>query len=104
MIALLTAFAVGTVLQSADATVMTAKMALAMSGTADAPDCSGCAGDGGDLPTCDYLCVAPFHAMIDAAKTQQPVVQETTADATTIGVAGRSGPPEPYPPRTDILI
>ncbi len=103
LIVLLAAFAAGTILESAAAAAMAAQMTLAKSGTMDGSGCDGCTDNGRNMPDCDFVCVAPVFAMSNAPGTPQPVAEVTAADAMVPGVAGRTGPPDPFPPRIIVL-
>lgn len=103
MLVLLATFAAGTVLESATAASMTAQMTLAKSGAMNGTDCDACPDDGRDTPDCNSACIAPAFAMFDTVSTPEPVVEVTTADVIVLGITGRTGAPEPGPPRADIL-
>lgn len=104
VVVILTAFAVGMAMQAATAAVMTVKMALADSGGMDMSDCGGCADDDGSSPACDDFCTAPLLVIGELGKTAQPLPQEISGHLATHATTGRTGPPDPYPPRTVILI
>ena len=106
MIVLLAAFAAGSVVHVASATSMAVKMALANAGNVDMGDCVGCGIDGDDdsSATCDIVCITSLVAKVGTDKALQlpPVVRNAIGDG-VYHFAGRTGPPEPYPPRTLIL-
>lgn len=102
-IVLLAAFAAGSVAHAASATVMDVTMALAGAGGTDMPECDGCADGDDNPPPCNGLCVAPLLAMSNPGPILHPVVDAQTGDASTHDVVGRTGPPDPSPPRTIVL-
>jgi len=103
MFALLTAFAVGSVAHVTSATAMSLKMALADGGAMDMADCQGCGsdneGDDGGLG-CDMVCVAPILANLSPEGSIPAVTGISPSARAFYDLAGRTGPPEPYPPRT----
>ena len=103
VMAVLTVFAVGSVVHVASSTTMSVKMALSDTGTMDMADCEGCGssgGDGDDGLTCDIVCLAPLLANLipDGVLAVGPGASPTGPDF--YDFVGRTGPPEPYPPRT----
>ena len=103
VVVILAAFGAGTAMQTATAAVMTVKMALADSGGMDMSDCGGCADDDGSSPACDDFCAAPLLAIGDPGKTAQPVLEETSGHLAAHATTGRTGPPDPYPPRIVLI-
>jgi len=101
--ALLTAFAVGSVAHAASTTTMSIKMALADGGAMDMADCQGCGsdsdGDEGGLD-CDLVCVAPVLANLSPEGGVPAVTGLTPSVRAFYNLVGRTGPPEPHPPRT----
>lgn len=102
-LALLALFTAGIVVHSAGATSMSLKMALADAGVADLADCQGCGTDtdseeGG--PTCDIVCTVSFAASLGQVDTFSPRFAELARPQRVEHLAGRTGLPEPYPPRT----
>ena len=101
--ALLTAFAVGSVAHATSATAMSLKMALADGGAMDMADCQGCGsdneGDDGGLG-CDMVCVAPLLANLSPEGSVPAVTGISPSARAFYDLVGRTGPPEPYPPRT----
>jgi len=101
---LLAAFAAGSVVHAASATSMSVKMALSDSAAMDMADCEGCGSDDssdGTL-TCDIVCIAPLVASLspDSFLAARPSSSPKVSDS--YDYVGRTGSPEPYPPR--ILI
>jgi hypothetical protein len=104
-IALLALFAAGIIVHSAGATSMSLKMALGDAGVADMADCQGCGTDtdGEDTgPTCEIVCTVSFAASPGQVDTAGPDIAHVARPLLVQHLAGRTGPPEPYPPR--ILI
>ena len=101
--AALTAFAGGSVANVTSATTMSLKMALADGGAMDMADCQGCGsdneGDDGGLG-CDMLCVAPLLANLSPEGSVPAVTGISPSARAFYDLVGRTGPPEPYPPRT----
>lgn len=106
MVALLAVFAASVVVHAASATTMAVKMALADGGAMDMADCDGCgSGDAGDKsgPPCDMVCIAPFVATVNAEASPAFPMSATAVTWVSRDFAGRTGPPDPYPPRSLIL-
>lgn len=102
-VALLAVFAAGSVGNAANATTMAVKMALADTGTMDMATCTDCDADGGDddALVCDFVCTAPFVADLSMESAVSIPVSVSTDEPTGVyDFAGRTGPPDPYPPRT----
>lgn len=101
--ALLTAFAVGSIAHAAGTTTMSLKMALGDAGVVDMADCQGCGtdtdGDEGGLD-CDVVCVAPILAYLSPEEGVPAVTGLTPSVRAFYNLVGRTGPPEPSPPRT----
>lgn len=103
VVAFLAVFAAGSVVHAASTTTMAVKMALADSGPMDMADCTECdAGSNGDEggPTCDLVCTAPFVADLGTGNILSgPVAVSTATPKGVYDFVGRTGSPEPYPPR-----
>lgn len=101
LIVLLALFAAGTAAHAASASMSVAMMLAGESGST-MPDCDGCGtdGDGGDVAaTCDTVCVAPLAATADAGPSLTvPFVDHRYAEDAGAHT-GRTGDPDPYPPR-----
>ena len=102
VVTLLALFATASVVRAAGA----AEMALS---AAKAPmtDCGACpAGDAGDVMSdaCKTVCIAPFAAILSgaAAPGLRPAVVSVAGGVRN--VTGRTGPPDPYPPKAHSLI
>lgn len=103
VVALLAAFATSSVVHVASATTISVKLALADGGAMDMADCEGCgSGDTGGAP-CDMVCIAPFVANVSAETAPAFPLSATAVTWVSRDFAGRTGPPDPYPPRTLIL-
>lgn len=103
ILALLTLFAVGIVEHSAGATSMSLKMALGDAGITDMADCEGCGTetDGEDSGlTCDIFCTVSFAASLGQVNTFSPHFAHVARPLLVQRLAGQTGLPEPYPPRT----
>lgn len=103
MIIVLAAFAAGTVVHAANAAAMGAKMTLAAIDGADMGDCQDCADGTGDMPSCGNACVSPILAVVPSGQPSLQGAETTTENPILQSVIGRTGPPDPYPPRTTIL-
>lgn len=102
LIALVAAFAVGTVAHSASVTVMDVEMALS-SADMGMSDCQGCPDADGQTPSCDSICVTPVMAVLPSIRAGLPPATSCTVCFEVRSVAGHTGPPDPYPPRSIIL-
>jgi hypothetical protein len=93
----------GAVVQSAQATDMTARMST-VADTGMPHDCSGCADEDHGLPTacfavCGNIAVAVLPSVPAVAVEGFP----SPATNPTLLILGEYGPPEPYPPRSTSL-
>jgi len=104
VIILLAAFAVGTVAHAASATSMAVKMSLTDTNGGNMGDCPDCSGDEGRVPLCDQVCVTPFVAVPADAALTLPLFPYNHVNLPFSDSTSLSGPPDPYPPRTNILI
>lgn len=103
MIMMLAAFAAGSVVYAVNAATMSAKMTLAAIDGADMGDCQDCADGNGDMPSCDIVCVSSILAVVPTSQPILPGAETTTESPVLQSVTGRTGPPDPYPPRSIIL-
>ena len=101
---LLATFAAGTVAHAASATSMALKMSLADTNGGNVKDCPVCSDDEGAVPVCDQVCVTPFAAVSVGAALGLPLFAYDFAAAPLGDSASLTGTPDPYPPRTNILI
>ena len=108
VVALIAVFAAWSVAHVASATTMTLEMAAADGEAMDMADCDACtSGELGDEASlaCDVVCVSP--ALADLATTSQAFAPAPVASQATWPVHevdGRTHPPDPYPPRSVLLI
>ncbi|ORE91769.1 hypothetical protein ATO13_19295 [Stappia sp. 22II-S9-Z10] len=104
VVALLAVFAAGSVAHVASTTTMAIKMAFADTGAIDMADCTGCdADDDGDdgVLVCNLVCSAPFVADLRTESAVNMLAVVSMAEPTGLSdFVGRTGPPDPYPPRT----
>lgn len=104
VVALLAVFAAGSVVHATGMTTMAVKMALADSGPMDMADCTGCDADdnGGDGGlACDLVCTTSLVADLGTeSPLSVPVPVSTAGPKGAYDFLGRTGPPDPYPPRT----
>jgi hypothetical protein len=103
-IVLLAVFAAGTVAHGASATSMALAMSPAAMASGGMGDCDKCPpGDDGKVLFCSQFCLAPFAAIPAAAGVELLfAAAEVTASPLQVMV-GRTGPPDPSPPRIIIL-
>lgn len=101
-IILLALFATSIVMNSAGGAPMSLKMAQTDTGIADMTDCQGCGADSdskGIAPDCDIACTVSCAANFSQADTFSPCFAKPAILQSTKHLVGRTGPPEPYPPR-----
>ncbi len=103
MIMVLAAFAAGTVVHAANAATMSAKMTLAVIDGADMGDCQDCSDGNDNMPPCDNVCISPILAVVPSGQPSLPGAKTTTESLAPQSVIGRTGLPDPYPPRSIIL-
>lgn len=99
-------FAAGSVVHTVGAAVTDLKMAVAAADGMNMPDCEGCGTGGGDDPAsiCDIPCITPALAALDvAAAIPRPISVAAQSVPTDHSLTGRTGPPDPYPPRPLVL-
>lgn len=104
VVALLAVFAAGSVVHATVATTMIVNMTFADDGLMDMADCASCDTDeNGDESglVCDFVCTAPFIAGLGPATALSlPAAVSRAASTGSYDFVGRTGPPDPYPPRT----
>lgn len=98
----LAAFAAGTAAHAAAATDMSLKMSMATMNDGMA-DCHDCPGDDGQASACDQFCVTTLSAICPPATEELPHVAALASSLPAEPSDGRTGPPDPYPPRTIFL-
>ncbi|MBE0704233.1 MAG: hypothetical protein IH582_13880 [Afipia sp.] len=103
MIVMLAAFAAGTVVHTANAATMSAKMTLAVIYGADMGDCQDCSDGNDNSLKCDNVCISPILAVVPSGQPSLPGAETITESPVLQSVIGRTGPPDPYPPRSIIL-
>ncbi len=103
VILVLAAFTAGTFLHTTNATAMNVEMTLAAIDGAGMSDCQDCADKGDNMPPCETVCVSPALAIIPSVQAGVLVAHTITASNIIYGVTGRTGRPEPYPPRSITL-
>ena len=99
----LAAFAAGTAAHAAAATDMSLKMSMATMDDGGMADCQDCPGDGGQASACDQFCVTTLSAICPPATAELPHVAALVSSPPAEPSDGRTGPPDPYPPRTTFL-
>lgn len=103
MIVVIAAFAAGTVAHAASLTTMTVKMALADAGDAGNAGCAGCGEPQANGMDCDQVCISAAMVLPAAAGGGSTPAFAVIEPAPTGDFAGRTGPPDPYPPRSFVL-
>ncbi|MFU0503816.1 hypothetical protein [Pseudaminobacter sp. NGMCC 1.201702] len=99
----LAAFAAGTAAHAAAATNMSLKMSMATMDDGGMADCQDCPGDDAQATACDQFCVTTLAAICPPAATEHPHVAASVSSPPAERSDGRTGPPDPYPPRTTLL-
>jgi hypothetical protein len=102
-ILMLAVFAAGSVVHTANAASMNTTMALTAVENGDMGSCKDCPVGGGDMQPCDSICVSPLSAILPSGEPGLPEAVTTTEDAVYLSMAGRTGLPNPYPPRSSTL-
>jgi hypothetical protein len=96
---LVAVLALGAFAHAVSMTTMTIGMAHVEAGGMSTDDCDDCGSDDAGA-TCDTVCGPNFVATAVAMQAQQsPIAGRETAGHVG-AVVGRTGPPDPYPPRT----
>jgi hypothetical protein len=96
---LVAVLALGAFVHAMSMTTMTVDMVLAEAGGMSMDDCDDCGSDGAGA-TCDYVCGPNFVATAVAEQVHQSPIAGREAAGHVGAIVGRTGPPEPYPPRT----
>jgi len=97
---LLAAFIAGSLVHAVSATPMAVKMALG-GGAMDMADCDSCgSGDADSEPVCETACITPLAAV--ACGRDEVFVDKRGPSTVYLAgeIDGRSGPPDPHPPRS----
>lgn len=98
-IVFLAVFAASTAAQVGAATDMSLKMSVTTMDSGMA-DCQGCPGDDAQASTCDQFCVTVLAAICLPTATELPYVAVIDSAPPGEQSDGRTGPPDPYPPRS----
>lgn len=102
-ILMLAVFAVGSAVHAANTTSMNMKMALFAIDSDDMGGCLDCP-DGSDaMQPCDDICLSPMLAVVPSGQTVLPEAGTAAERRVLRSVAGRTGLPDPYPPRAITL-
>jgi len=100
MIVLLVAFTTGTIVQTVNAATMSAMMMLGDITETNMDDCQGCPDDFGDKSSsCDSDCVITLMATIQPSKDSFLVAHSIENFSAIVTAVGRTGLPEPHPPK-----
>ncbi|RWK43943.1 hypothetical protein [Mesorhizobium sp.] len=99
VVVFLAAFAAGTAAHAATATDMSLKMSMSGMDDGSMADCQDCPGDDAQASACDQVCVTTLVAIVTPADADLPNVTNAVAIRTAGSPGGRTGPPDPYPPR-----
>jgi hypothetical protein len=100
---LIAAFLASSAVQAGAVTAMSLKMTLAGSGPMASHDCDGCGSEHAGGTACEMVCIASFAAILNSEKVAPGLVLPRFSPGTTHAFIDRTGPPEPYPPRSLIL-
>lgn len=96
----LAAFAAGTAAHAVAATDMSLKMSMASMGDGGMADCQDCPGDETQASACDQFCATPLAAICPPAAAELPRAANIVSSPPAERSDGRTGRPDPYPPRT----
>jgi hypothetical protein len=101
---LVLAFALGTVTQAVQAGDMAVKLATAASSDKPMPSgCNACGDDDMGNMACGVVCAVPTAVMPDKAAVSDLQSVVITDFEDEFGV-GRTGPPDPFPPKHSLLV
>jgi len=100
-VALILAFAVGSIVHAVEAAGMSVKMSTIAGDTM--PGCGGCDNEDGDNgnveKTCSNLCIAPAIAVLPTIVVVATRISENANFYPAKLIIEQSGPPDPYPPK-----
>jgi len=96
----LATFAVGTAAHASAATDMSLKMSVAAMDDSGMSDCQDCPGDDAQASACDQFCMTTLAAICPPPPAELPHVAAIVSSPLAEPSDGRTGPPDPYPPRT----
>lgn len=99
VILMLAAYTAATVVQTANASAMNIKMALAAIDDANQGICQNCIGGSDNTSFCDDVCISPITAIIPPVEIGMPRVKIATTGTILFDMTGCIEPPDPYPPR-----
>ena len=68
-----------------------------------AGNCQDCPDGSNELQPCDYVCVSPVLAILPSGESGLPAAVTITEKPVDLSMSGRTGLPNPYPPRSTIL-
>lgn len=102
-ILMLAVFAAGAVVHTANAASMNTTMALSAIDSGDMGYCQDCPDGSDELQPCDFVCVSPVLAILPSGESGLPAALKITEKSVDRSMAGRTGIPNPYPPRSTIL-
>jgi hypothetical protein len=101
---LVLAFALGTVTQAVQASDMAVKLATTASSDKPMPaGCNGCGDDNMGNMACAVVCAVPAAVMPDNVAVSDLQAAIVTCLEDEVGV-GRTGPPDPFPPKPSLLV
>jgi|TARA_Y100000815_G_scaffold144340_1_gene130620 hypothetical protein len=101
-ILMLAVFAAGSVVHTANSASMNTTMALTAFDN-DMGDCQDCPDGSDNMLSCDYICVSPLSAILPSGESGLPAAVTITEKSVDRSMTGRTGLPNPYPPRSTIL-
>ena len=96
----LAAFAAGSAAHAAAATDMSVKMSMLTMDDGGMTDCQDCPHDDSQASACDQFCVTTLAAICPPAAAELPHVAGIVSSPPAKPSDGRTGPPDPYPPRS----
>lgn len=102
-ILVLAVFAVGSVVHTANTASMNATMVLSAIDSGDMGYCQDCPDGSDELQPCDFVCVSPVLAILPSVESGLPAAVTITEKSVDRKMTGRTGLPNPYPPRSTIL-
>tara|TARA_R110000751_G_scaffold90592_2_gene177757 strand:- start:5832 stop:6170 length:339 start_codon:yes stop_codon:yes gene_type:complete len=102
-ILMLAVFAAGSVVHTANAASMNTTMALTAIDSGDMGYCQDCPDGSDELQPCDFVCVSPLLAILPSGESGLPAAVTITEKSVDRSMGGRTGLPNPYPPRFTIL-
>jgi len=98
----LAVFVAGFGVKAASAATMEFDMAMTDDASMKMSACGACDTDG-EPAACDLDCTVPAVLLLFQVSVAAPAAGNSRAVITSDSFAGRTGPPDPHPPRTHIL-